>query len=47
MGNKSLHDSINTELAVPRIVTKLFDELAVIPVVGTLEDLVNLVGCCA
>ena len=44
VSDKSLHDLVHTELSAPRLVAELPNEDLVVPEVGTLEDLVNLVG---
>ena len=41
---KFRHDLVHTELAAPGLVTELPHEDLVVPIVGTLEDLVDLVG---
>ena len=44
VGDKSLHDLVHTELSAPGLVAELPNEDLVVPEVGTLEDLVNLVS---
>ena len=44
MSGKFRHDLVHTELAAPGLVTELPHEDLVVPIVGSLEDLVYLVG---
>jgi len=44
VGHQSLHNLVHTKLAAPRLVAKLTDEDLIIPEVGALKDLVDLVG---
>ena len=43
MGDKSLYDLVHTELAAPRLRAELPYKDLIIPVMGTLENLVDLV----
>lgn len=44
VSDQSLHNLVHTEFAAPRLVAKLPDEDLIVPEVGTLEDLINLVS---